>query len=75
LPDGGVLLLSESVLNAEHSASTPALMKDLAMMIACDSGAGERNEAEYRALIEAAGFHFVETIRMDAPRDLLVAKK
>jgi hypothetical protein len=75
LPRGGLLLISESVLNHDHSGSRWALMKDLTMIIACESGSGERTEAEYRALLDATGFHFVETIRMDAPRDLLVARK
>jgi len=75
LPEGGCLLISESVLQPDHSGSRWALMKDLAMIIACESGSGERTEAEYRALLDATGFEFVETIRLDAPRDLLVARK
>ena len=75
LPSGGLLLVSESVLNPDYSGSKFALMKDLAMMIACESGARERTEAEYRAMLETAGFQFLKVIRMDAPRDLLVATK
>ena len=75
LPSGGVLLISESVLAPDYSGSNFALMKDLAMMVACESGARERTEAEYRSLVEQAGFAFDRVIRMKAPRDLVVARK
>jgi len=75
LPGRGTLLISESVLNPDFSASTFALMKDLTMMVACESEARERTEAEYRSLLNETGFDFVELIRLDALRDLLVARK
>ena len=75
MPGRGTLLISESVLNPDFSASTFALMKDLTMMVACESEASERTEAEYRTLLNETGFDFVELIRLDAPRDLLVARK
>jgi hypothetical protein len=45
------------------------------MIVACESGARERTEAEYEALLEAAGFDLARVIRLDAPRDLIVARK
>jgi len=45
------------------------------MMVAYESEARERTEAEYRSLLNETGFDFVELIRLDAPRDLLVARK
>jgi ubiquinone/menaquinone biosynthesis C-methylase UbiE len=75
LPSPGVLLVSESVLNDDFSGTTHALMKDLTMLVACESGARERSKAEYRSLLEEAGFRDVEVIRLEAPRDLIVARK
>jgi hypothetical protein len=75
LPSGGALLISESVLAPDYSGCRFALMKDITMLVACESGARERTEAEYLALMEPHGFEFVRTIRLDAPRDLIVARK
>ena len=75
LPSGGALLISESVLAPDYSASGFALMKDIAMLVVCESGARERTEAEYRGLIDAHGFEFSQTLHLDAPRDLIVARK
>ena len=75
LPSQGVLLVSESVLNDDFSGTTHALMKDLTMLVACESGARERSKAEYRSLIEESGFRDVEVKRLEAPRDLIVARK
>jgi DNA-binding Lrp family transcriptional regulator len=75
LPRGGVLLVSEAVLQPDYSGSRFALIKDLTMIVACESGARERTEAEYEALLEAAGFDLARVIRLDAPRDLIVARK
>jgi len=75
LPARGVLLISESVLEPDFSGSTFALMKDLTMMVACESDARERTAAEYRSLLNETGFEITKIIRMDAPRDLIVARK
>jgi DNA-binding Lrp family transcriptional regulator len=75
LPPKGVLLISESVLRPDYSGSTVAHMKDLTMLIANEPGARERSEQEYRSLLDATGFEAVDLVRLDAPRDLLVAKK
>jgi hypothetical protein len=41
-------------------------MKDLTMMVAYESEARERTEAEYRSLLNETGFDFVELTRLDA---------
>jgi len=75
LPEHGVLLVVEKVLNQDYSSSTFTLMKDLTMLIGCESGARERTEAEYRGLLHETGFRLDQLIRFDAPRDLVVARK
>ena len=75
LPAGGTLLISESVLHDDFSGSTLAHVKDLLMLVANESGARERSESEYRELLDAAGFNVTSLARLDAPRDLLVARK
>ena len=75
LPAGGILLISESVLNDDFSGSTVTHVKDLLMLLANESGARERSEPEYRELLDASGFDVTDLLRLDAPRDLLVARK
>jgi hypothetical protein len=75
LPARGVLLISKSVLKPDFSAPAFALMKDLTMLVACEPGARERTEAEYRSLLNETGFDTAEVIRLYAPRDLVVARK
>jgi hypothetical protein len=36
---------------------------------------GTRSEGEYRGLLDTAGFDVTSLIRLEAPRDLLVARK
>jgi hypothetical protein len=45
------------------------------MLVANESGARERSEAEYRSLLDEAGFDVVNVIRLEAPRDLMMARK
>ena len=75
LPDGGVLLISESVLGENFVGERFANAKDLLMLVANEPGARERTASEYRALLDEAGFDFVQALRLDAPRDLVVARK
>jgi SAM-dependent methyltransferase len=75
LPEGGVLLISESVLGEDFVGERFANAKDLLMLVANEPGARERTASEYRALVEEAGFEFGDVIRLDAPRDLVVARK
>jgi len=75
LPAGGALLISESVLSDDFAGSTLTHVKDLVMLLANESGARERSEGEYRELLDAEGFEVTSLVRLDAPRDLLVARK
>jgi O-methyltransferase domain/Dimerisation domain len=76
LPPEGALLIIEKVLNDDYSApSRWAWAVDLMMQVCCEPGARERNEAEYGALLEESGFRLEKVIRMNAPRDVVVARK
>jgi hypothetical protein len=45
------------------------------MLVANESRRQGRSEDEYRSLLDETGFDVVDLLRLDAPRDLLVAKK
>ncbi len=75
LPAGGMLLVSESVLNDDFSGKRFAVLMSMHMALCTEPGSRERTETEYRRLLEGAGFRNVEIIRLDAPRDLIVARK
>ena len=75
LPDGGVLLVSESVLEEDFAGRQSANVKDLIMLVANEPDARERSLSEYRGLLDEAGFDVVDVIRFEAPRDLIVARK
>jgi hypothetical protein len=75
LPAGGTLLISESVLRPDFSGSNLAHLKDLLMLVANEPNARERSEDEYRSLLDSTGFDVMDVLHLDAPRDLLVAKK
>jgi hypothetical protein len=75
LPDGGALLISESMLDEDFTGREFANAKDLVMLVANEPGARERTVSEYRGLLDEAGFDIVNVIRFEAPRDLLVARK
>jgi len=75
LPSQGVLLVGEKVLNNDFSGDRHALVLNLLMLLACEPGAKERSEAEYRTLLEEAGFRGFELIRLEAPRDLIIVRK
>ena len=75
LPSQGVLLVIESVLNNDFSGKKFAMMLDLLLLLLCEPGARERSEEEHRSLLEEAGFQSIEVIRLEGPRDLIVARK
>jgi hypothetical protein len=75
LPSSGTLLISESVLRPDFSGGPLANIKDLLMLICNETDARERSEDEYRRLLDEAGFVIDEVVRLNAPRDLLVARK
>jgi len=65
------------VLGPDFSGSSFALRKDkdLVMMVACESEGREKTEAEYQSLLNETGFKISEVIRLDAPHDLIIARK
>ncbi len=75
LPPRGALLISESVLRNDLSGKPFAALMSLHMLVVCEPGAKERSEAEYQSLLEDAGFREVQVIRLEGPRDLVVARK
>ena len=75
LPIGGALLISEALLDdSSPPRRFPALLS-LQMLMVCEPGARERTESEYASMLHAASFTVERTVRMDAPRDLIVARK
>jgi len=50
-------------------------LMSLHMLVVCEPGARERSEREYRSLLAETGFLDVEVIRLEAPRDFIVARK
>ena len=75
LPSKGMLVISEKVLNNDHSGDWWGVMMSLQMLIAFEPGAKERTYEEYNHLLSEVGFIGSELITLDAPRDLLVAYK
>jgi acetylserotonin N-methyltransferase len=75
LPVGGKLLITESVLDHDRSGTPFAVLMSLHMLLLCEAGARERTSAEYRSLLEATGFRLDRLVRLDAPRDLMIATK
>src|SRR5262249_55074242 len=75
LPPAGRLLVSELVLRDDGGVRRFGNIMNMHMLVACDPGAKERTEAEYRQLLHSAGLRDVEIIRLSGPRDLIVARK
>lgn len=73
LPSGGGLLIVEKLLAEDKSGPTSAHMQSLNMLV-CTEGT-ERTLAEYRALLEAAGFQNVQGRFTGAPLDAVLAIK
>jgi hypothetical protein len=69
LPASGRLLLFETMIRASDRLSY-ALLSDLNMVIR--TGGCERNEAEYRALYEAAGFQLTKVIETRSPTGMTI---
>jgi acetylserotonin N-methyltransferase len=73
LAQGGALLIAESLLNDEQTGPVYTLMQDLNMLVCTDGR--ERTAAEYRSLLETAGFSEVQFHRTGLPLDAILAKK
>ncbi len=73
LPLGGALLIGETLVNDHRSGSVYTLMQDLNMLVCTDGK--ERTFAEYRALLEAAGFASIDFRRTGSLIDAILAVK
>jgi len=71
LPEGGALLVAESVLDEDGTGPVSTQMQSLNMLV-CTEGR-ERSESEYRELLERAGFAGVECRRTGTPLDAVLA--
>ncbi len=73
LEPGGGLLIAETLMNDDQSGPVYTLMQDLNMLVCTDGR--ERTEAEYRALLETAGFSDIRFHRTGLPVDAILAVK
>ena len=73
LPDKGVLLVTETLVDDDRTGPTYTLMQDLNMLVCTDGR--ERTETEYSALLQTAGFSAVEFRRTDSLVDAILAIK
>lgn len=73
LPPNGALLLVEAILDDDRQGPSWALLQSLNMLV-CTEGR-ERTAAEYRALLEAAGFAGIEVRRTGGLHDAILALK
>ena len=73
LPSGGGLLVAEALVNDDRSGPVYALMQDLNMLVCTDGR--ERTLAEYRRLLEAAGFSDVDGRRTGSLVDAIFGVK
>ncbi len=73
VPSGGGLLIAEALINDDRTGPVYTLMQDLNMLV-CTEGK-ERTAAEYRALLESAGFTTVDFRRTGSLVDAILATK
>jgi acetylserotonin N-methyltransferase len=73
LPDGGGLLITETLLLEDRSGPVSTLMQSLNMLL-CTEGK-ERTLSEYRVLLESVGFSDVQGVVTGAPLDAILAVK
>jgi acetylserotonin N-methyltransferase len=71
LPAGGALLIAERLLNADKTGPLRGQLQSLNMLV-CTEGK-ERNPAEYRALLEEAGFKEVQSRETGSVVDAILA--
>lgn len=73
LPVGGALLIAETLLDDDKRGPVDSAMQSLNMLV-CTEGR-ERSLAEYRVILERAGFTGVDGKRTGAPLDAVFAIK
>ncbi len=73
LPQGGGMLIAETLLDDDKAGPVNSLLQSLNMLV-CTEGR-ERTVAEYTTLLQEAGFQSVEARRTGAPLDAILAIK
>jgi acetylserotonin O-methyltransferase len=73
LPSGGALLIAERLLNADKTGPLRGQLQSLNMLV-CTEGK-ERSAAEYRTLLEEAGFRNVQARETGSVVDAVLASK
>ena len=73
LPRQGALLVTETLIDDDHSGPVYTLMQDLNMLVCTDGR--ERTEAQYSALLRGAGFSTVQFRRTGSLVDAILAIK
>jgi acetylserotonin N-methyltransferase len=73
LPEGGLLLIAEMLVNPEKTGPERALLQSL-NMLTCTEGQ-ERTAGEYAALCQTAGFRETRAVITGAPVDAVLAIK
>jgi acetylserotonin N-methyltransferase len=73
LPQGGALLVTETLVDDDRGGPTYTLMQDLNMLVCTDGR--ERTEAEYSVLLQAASFASVQFRRTGSLVDAILASK
>ena len=73
LPQGGALLIGETLVNDDRSGPVYTLMQDLNMLVCTDGR--ERTRAEYESLLRAAGFSSVSFRETGSLVDAILAVK
>jgi acetylserotonin O-methyltransferase len=73
LPSGGGLLIAEALVDDDRTGPVYALMQDLNMLVCTDGR--ERTFAEYRQLLDAAGFVNTDYRRTGSLVDAILATK
>ncbi|MBL7259833.1 methyltransferase [Paractinoplanes lichenicola] len=66
LPPGGLVVISELLLNADRTGPAPAALMGLNMLVETEGGRNY-SDAEYAQWLTRAGFTDVRTVHFDAP--------
>ena len=66
LPPGGLVVISELLLNADRTGPAPAALMGMNMLVETEGGRNY-SDAEYRSWLTDAGFTDAHTVHFDAP--------
>jgi hypothetical protein len=74
LPDGGALIVYDSIIDDERRENAPALLNSLGMLLQ-KRGAFCFTAAECRSWMEEAGFGWTSVEHLEGPRSMVIASK